>query len=147
MSATPEGCARELLEVVPLVMRDIRHQMRNQRSTELTVPQFRTLVFVENNSGASLSEVADHMGLTLPSTSKLVDDLLKNGFVTREEQAADRRRVSLTVTLRGRTILDASRKETLRYLSQKLGSANAEEKVAIIQAMKTLRTVFQESKN
>jgi DNA-binding MarR family transcriptional regulator len=142
MSAQTQECAREILDVVPLVMRDIRTQMRTRRTPDLTVPQFRTLLFVSRNAGASLSPVADHMGLTLPSTSKLVDDLIKSGLMTRQEHALDRRRVSLVVTQRGSTLLEASRKWTLSYLTKKLEGISNAEAETILQAMKALRTVF-----
>ncbi len=143
MTATTEECARELLEVVPLVMRDIRAQMRSKRTPDLTVPQFRTMVFVNRNSGSSLSEVADHIGITLPSASKLVDDLIKNDLMKREEHPADRRRVRLAVTRRGLTILQASRKATLTYLEEKLCETNSDEREAIVKAMKAMRSAFQ----
>jgi len=138
----PKECAHELLDVVPLVMRDIRSQMRSRRTTDLTVPQFRTLVFVNNNTGASLSEVAEHMGITLPSTSKLVDDLIKKGMMTRREHLRDRRRVSLAVTPRGVAVFEVSRKGTLEYLAEKLGSTSVDDCEAIVKAMKAMRQVF-----
>lgn len=143
---TTEECARELLEVVPLVMRDIRTQMRSTRTPDLTVPQFRTMVFVDRHIGASLSEVAEHIGITLPSASKLVDDLIKNDLMSREEHPEDRRRVSLAVTRRGRTILEASRERTLTYLSERLDETSQSDKEAIVEAMKALRFAFQKQK-
>ena len=44
----------QVLEVVPTVMRFIRTQMRSHRSLDLSVPQFRALVFIERTDGASL---------------------------------------------------------------------------------------------
>ena len=76
MTVDSDEVARGLLEVVPVIIKDIRSQMRSRRSPDLTVPQFRTLAFVDRNKGTSLSAVANHMGLTLPSTSKLVDGLI-----------------------------------------------------------------------
>ncbi len=146
MTVTTEECARELLEVVPLVMRDIRSQMRSRRTPDLTVPQFRTLSFVNRNAGSSLSDVADHIGITLPSTSKLVDALLKKGLITRDEHPKDRRRVQLVVTSRGQAILETSRKGTLSSLSEKLSSINADDRATIIKAMQTMRSVFKENK-
>ncbi len=52
MSITPEQAARELLEVVPIITKDIRSEMRSRRSSDLTVPQFRTLAFVNRNVGS-----------------------------------------------------------------------------------------------
>lgn len=145
MTVTPEECARELLDVVPLIMRDIRSQMRSRRSPDLTVPQFRALAFVNCNAGSSLSEVANHLGLTLPSTSKLVDDLITRGMMTREDYPADRRRVRLAVTRHGLTILEASRRGTLAYLAEKLSSVNADDREVIAKAMKAMRFTFTTS--
>ena len=93
MGITADQCAHELLEVVPLVMRTIRTEMRGHRGADLSVPQFRTLVFLGNHGGASLSDLADFIGLTLPSVSKLIDGLVTRKLVARKVCTNDRRRV------------------------------------------------------
>ncbi|MGA2309918.1 MAG: MarR family transcriptional regulator [Candidatus Bathyarchaeia archaeon] len=142
MVVTPQESARELLEVVPTVMRDIRSEMRSRRSPELTVPQFRTLAFVNRKEGPSLSEVADHMGLTPPSTCRLVDGLIARGMMTRQGHPTDRRRVRLTVTPRGHRVLEASRRGALAYLADKLDGVTADDRAVIVKAMEVLRSVF-----
>jgi DNA-binding MarR family transcriptional regulator len=142
MTVTPEESARELLEVVPAVMREIRSQMRSRGSPDLSVPQFRTLAFVNRNKGSSLSEVADHIGLTSPSASTLVDGLIQRGMMTREEHPDDRRRIRLAVTSPGEAILETSTRGTMAYLAKKLSSLSADEREVIVKAMKTLRSVF-----
>ena len=57
--------ASKLVEVIPLVMRAIRSHMRANRALDLSVPQYRALGFVVRHPGASLSQVAEHQGLTL----------------------------------------------------------------------------------
>jgi MarR family transcriptional regulator for hemolysin len=146
MSSNPEECARELLETVPTIMQDIKTQMRSHRTPDLTIPQFRTLVYADRNPGTSLSDLADHLGLTLPSTSKLVDELLKRGLIVREEHPRDRRRQKLSQTNRGIEILDASQTATLAYFAQKLANTTAADRASIIQAMNTMRTVLQTNK-
>src|SRR6266536_982420 len=100
--STANECAGELLEVVPLIMRYIRIEMRRSRGSDLTVPQFRTLAFLTTNEGASLSSLADHIGLTLPSASKLVDGLVERKLVQRKTCPDDRRRMTLLLTGSGR---------------------------------------------
>ena len=80
-----DECARQLLDTAPQIMRFIRAEMRSHRGHDLSVPQFRTLTFVNRNPEVSLSHLADHLGLTLPSTSKLVDGLVNQKVVTRRE--------------------------------------------------------------
>ncbi|MGH2504870.1 MAG: MarR family winged helix-turn-helix transcriptional regulator, partial [Ktedonobacterales bacterium] len=64
--------AAALMEVAPLVMREIRTRMRQSRGAGLSVPQFRALGYLRRHPGCSLTEVADHLGLSVPATSRLV---------------------------------------------------------------------------
>jgi len=137
-----EESARKLLEVVPIIMQAIRSEMRSRRSLDLTVPQFRALAFVNRNEGSSLWEVARHMGLTPPSTSRLVDGLIARGLMARNDHPADRRRVRLTVTGQGLTILEASTEGTASYLADKLSGVDADNREVIDKAVETLRAVF-----
>lgn len=141
MSITAEEVASELLEVVPAVMKEIRFKMRSGR-LDLTVPQFRTLAFIERNKGASLSAVANHMGLTLPSTSRLVDVLIARRLLTREDNPIDRRRVKLGATSRGLTILENSRRGTLDYLAKKMSAISADDRKAIVEGLAAIRCAF-----
>jgi DNA-binding MarR family transcriptional regulator len=142
MAINLEESARQLLEVVPLVMQDIRSEMRRRGSLDLSVPQFRVLAFVNRNEGASLWEVARHMGLTPPSTSRLVDNLIERDLMTRADHPDDRRRVRLTVTRRGRTILQKSTDETVSYLAHKLSGVDADSRKVIEKAVAALRIIF-----
>ena len=142
MTTSPDVCAQEVLEVVPLVMRAIRAEMRRQRTADLSVPQFRTLAFIDRNVDASLSDVAEHIGLTLPSMSKIVDGLVSRKLVTRQTAPEDRRRMTLTLTGRGQAALQASREATRACLAEDLAALTERERETIKQAMCSLRPVF-----
>ena len=141
-SATPDASAALLLETAPLVMRRIRAQMRGHRAADLSVPQFRALGFVRRHAGASLSEVAEHLGLTLPATSRLVDGLVARGYVQRQLSPSDRRSVALTASAKGETMLDATRERALTDLRERLAPLSASERQILISALETLRDLF-----
>jgi DNA-binding MarR family transcriptional regulator len=142
MSTSPDACAQEILEVVPAVMRTIRAEMRRHRTADLSVPQFRTLAFIERKVDASLSDVAEHIGLTLPSMSKIVEGLVVRKFVTRQTHATDRRRMTLALTARGLTALQTSREATRACLAEDLAVLSDRQRETIAQAMEILRPVF-----
>ena len=142
MPVTPNETAGELMDVVPRVMRVLRAQMRSHRAADLSVPEFRTLAFLNGHAGASLSDVADHIGLTLPSMSKLLDGLVERKLVTRESDAGDRRRVTLMLTGRGRAILQAAHGPTQAYLAEVLSALSPAERATVVQAMRALRPLF-----
>src|SRR5512135_370422 len=142
MTTSADVCAQEILEVVPVVMRTIRAELRRHRTADLSVPQFRTLAFIDRNVDASLSDVAEHIGLTLPSLSKIVDGLVTRKLVTRQTAPEDRRRMTLALTARGQTALQASREATRACLAEDLAALTEHERETIKQAMCSLRPVF-----
>jgi len=144
LQGAPDECAHEVLDVVPLAMRTIRKQLRTHGTQLLSVPQFRTLLFIKANKGASLSEVADHIGLTLPSMSALVDGLVTRNFVIRSTHRDDRRRVDLTLTERGETTLRSARNGTQDYLKERFSRLSDTERGTIVRGMRILRQVFSE---
>jgi len=139
---SPDECAQELLEVIPAIMRAIRGEMRSRRTPDLSVPQFRILAFVNRQPGASLSDVAEHAGLTLPSTSTSIDRLVGRNLIVRETSKTDRRRVTLSLTAAGKTLLKSARKGTQTYLAERLSTLSADERKIIMRAMQTLQPLF-----
>jgi DNA-binding MarR family transcriptional regulator len=142
MQTSMDECTREVIETVPLVMRTIRSELRRHGAQELSVPQFRVLGFLNRNKGSSLSEVAEHIGLTLPSMSALIDGLVNRNLATRRTHPYDRRRMTLELTQRGENILRSARDATNTYLAERLQSLSREDRSKVAESMRILRSVF-----
>src|SRR5262245_66456418 len=106
---TPELCAREVMETVPLVMRFIRMEMRSRRAPSLSVPQFRVLTFLSRRPGAPLSGVAEHLGVTRSTASAIIERLVRRRLVSRTAHPQERRCVVLTLTPTGAQHLQPGR--------------------------------------
>jgi DNA-binding MarR family transcriptional regulator len=141
-SVSPDDCARALLEVVPPVMRVIRAEMRSRSAPELSVPQFRVLAYLNWRAGASLSEVAENIGLTRPAMSLLVDGLVNRKLVKRETDTGDRRRLILELTPRGQSLYAAARQYTQARLAGRLAALSPAEREALAAALEQLRALF-----
>ncbi len=142
MNITPEETSNELMYVVPLVMRTIRGLMRRHHTADLSLPQFRALSFINRRGSASLTDVAEHLGLALPSTSKLIDGLVERKLVTREFDRTDRRRVILELSPRGHSLLQVAIRATQTHLSEMLARLSSNEMATVTQAMQLLRLLF-----
>jgi DNA-binding MarR family transcriptional regulator len=142
MQTSMDECTREVIETVPLVMRTIRSELRKHGAQELSVPQFRTLNFLSRNKGCSLSEVAEHIGLTLPSMSTLIDGLVNRNLATRRTHPHDRRRMTLELTDRGQTILRSARDATNDYLATRLQSLSLGDQNKVAESMRILRSIL-----
>ena len=139
----PLECSAQLIEIVPLIMRRIRGEMRSRTLGGLTIPQFRTLSFIYRHPRSSLSDLAFHLGLTLPSTSKLVQKLVIKKVIVRKA-ADDRRRVCLSVTVQGTEAMNQARLETQQQLAKSLNALNSEEIMTVLNALKILQSAYKE---
>jgi len=86
-------------------MRSIRAQMRSRRSRSFC-SAFRTLAFPRSPPRASLSDLADHIGLMLPTVSKLVAGIGRSAAICKGKPTpATARRSALAPTAKGKRIL------------------------------------------
>lgn len=144
MTQIVQGAAQQVLEAVPLVMRTIRTQLRSHRRADISVPQFRAMGYIDRNDGASLSDLASHIGLTLPSMSKLIDGLVIRKMVTRAAHHHDRRRICLSLTPLGRHELAAAHRYTETFLAEKISGLADEDLRSISRAMQILKGLFSQ---
>jgi len=142
MTKQLDACAHELMDTAPQIMQLIRVEMRHGRGSDISIPQFRSLAFVQRHPDSSLSSLAEHLGLTLPSVSKLVDGLVKQKLITRQESMADRRRLTLMLTQIGASIVDSARAGAQTSLAKRLEKLSEVELETVCQAMQILRPIF-----
>ena len=141
-SPSLQTCATAVLDTVPLVMRTIRAEMRSHRTPDLSVPQFRAIVYVNRNANASVSDVAEHLGLSLPTVSKLVDKLVVRGLLSRQDSPIDRRYKVLMLTPEGKTTLDAAVHGTQQHLADLLSVLPPDDLATVSEAMDVLYRVM-----
>ena len=140
--SSPRQTATLVMDNIPLLMRLLRTKFREKRTGEMSMVQFRTLAFADANQGASLSEAAAHIGLSLPSMSKLVETLVNRDLLNREMHGGDRRRICLSLTKRGKTELEEAYEHTQTYFTKKFTELTEDERVQIEASMNLMRDLF-----
>lgn len=134
-------CARTFLDTVPVMMRRIVSEIHRQRSNELSMIQFGTMMFINDHEGISLSVVARHHGATLSSTSRLIDGLVEKGYILRETPKNDRRKVQLSLTDEGKTSIKLMHQTAINYLAKMLHGLSEEDLEMIVKSVKLLDSV------
>jgi DNA-binding MarR family transcriptional regulator len=137
-----EACAAQVLTAVPLLMRFIREHMRRHRTRGLSVPQFRALAFLSHHAEISLSALAEHIGLSLPAASRMVETLVKRRLIERRARTSDRRCVSLSLTPGGHRTFRTALRATQSALGRRFGRLSAAELLLISRSMRVLSGVF-----
>jgi len=137
-------CAVRILDAVPPTTWFIRKQMRRNRKG-LSMLQFRALYYINANPATSLSAVAEHVGSSLPSASRLVAGLEAQDLVARTGNKDDRRQMKLAITVRGSEVMDTARAATLERIDHELAGLDREQRVLVGHAMELLRSIFDPS--
>ena len=141
---TPDVCAREVMETVPLVMRFIRTEMRSRRAPLLSVPQFRVLTFLSGRPGAPLSSVAEHLGVARSTASATVDRLVRRALVSRTTHPEARRSVVLTLTPSGAEHLQQARDAASSRMAKVLAGLTAADLLQVAQGLALLGSALKE---
>jgi DNA-binding MarR family transcriptional regulator len=121
-----------------LVLRLVRTAVRRTRPVNLSVTELRALDYLNANPDASLSAIADYVGLALPTISVLVDGLARRGLVARLPASRDRRRLRLRVTAAGRAALRKVREAARAALADRLVELSPRERTLVARAMAVL---------
>ena len=87
---------------------------------------------------ASVSELAERIGLTPATTSLLVGELSRAGFVQRREDEADRRRTIVSIDKSIEDVVRPSLEETLAPLGRGLDRMSAAQKTHLMEGLRIL---------
>jgi DNA-binding MarR family transcriptional regulator len=79
--------------------------LRRMGEEEPNLPQVATLYVLDAGATPTVGELADRLARSKSVTSRLVDHMVKRGWVDRAEDPADRRAKRVLITPKGRSFL------------------------------------------
>lgn len=120
--------AQAVIQVALRVLRMVRAEIARQPGRELTLTEMQALGFLLSNPGASLSELADHLGLQKPTTSKVVEELVQQGRISREVVPENRRKLALNISESGREALELAAEPAMSRMTELLARLTEEER-------------------
>ena len=86
----------------------------------------------------TVGELARRERVALPTISRIVDALVRDGLLARLRAESDRRTVTLAATRRGRTLMERGRARRIRRLADELGMLEEQDVQALEQALDVL---------
>ncbi|MBG1271006.1 MarR family winged helix-turn-helix transcriptional regulator [Nostoc sp. WHI] len=142
---TSEECAARVMDTIPLLMRFIRADMRANSAASLSIPQLRSLAFLNRSPNASLSDLAEHLGVTCATASATTERLVQRDLVQRIDDPQERRRVLLNLTQEGKDQLKQSQDQTRTHIADLLEGLTPEQVSHIEEGLALLKNVFEQT--
>jgi DNA-binding MarR family transcriptional regulator len=144
--AYQQEISKQILERIPKAMRLIRNEMRNYAKGQLTVPQFRILIRLNRHSQTH-KEVAEWLGITPATLTRIVDTLVKRKLVTRECGSVDRRLTYLAPTTTGKALAEKYLERMNELLKHRVDALSPNDKVKLKEGLRILTLIFPDSEN
>src|SRR6516165_4627647 len=134
--ATSDATARDLLKVTMLLMRQLGARMR-QTEKGIEPPQVGILMRLSEKP-MTLTELATHQVVRLPTMSKSVGLLVERGWVSRTIPASNRRQTIVALTAEGRRVLDKMGRHAERHVAELLSSLTSTERQRVQASLEIL---------
>src|SRR5882757_654450 len=132
--------AREILEIIPLVMRTVAAELR--AAGEMPAPAHFGLLSLLSVRPRMLSDLASLQGVILPTMSNSISAMVERGWVRREAPDGDRRVVMIDVTPTGRAALERVSKAAEAHLADVLAPLDLPARRRLVGGLGVLRKVF-----
>jgi len=94
---------------------------------ELSFSQWTTLVVLNDGKSMSAGDLAHNICHDGGSLTRLIDQMVKRGFVTRSRSEHDRRSVMLAITARGRAMVAALAPDVMNFWNNLLADFSHDE--------------------
>jgi DNA-binding MarR family transcriptional regulator len=134
--------SRRIVDLLPIVIKNLRiGGLLDNVRPGLSLSQVLALLALERVSagGTSMRELAEELGVTVPTTTGLVDRLAREGLVERRPHPTDRRVVLVLPTAEGRDAVRRSAAYLAEVMAAVLSDVNEGERESLVRAVERVR--------
>jgi DNA-binding MarR family transcriptional regulator len=132
--------ARDILEIIPLVMRTVAAELR--AAGEMSAPAHFGLLSILCVRPRMLTDLASLQGVSLPTMSNSISAMAERGWVRRAAPDGDRRVVMIEVTAPGRAALERVSRSAEAHLAEVLAPLDVPARRRLQGGLGVLRKIF-----
>ena len=127
---------QEWIEV--FMRRSMRDFIRFSRESGLSMSQIGALYHIHRRGSSAVSDLGEHLGVTSPAASQMLDRLVGQGLILRTEDPHDRRVKQIVLTEKGHQLLQAGINARQGWLLDLAENLSPGEKAQIAAALEIL---------
>jgi len=105
---------------------------------EVTLTQYRSLVVLASRGPQGVAALAEALGVTPPTASRLCERLVRKGLVRRRTDRHDRRQVRIALTESGSALIDTVTARRRDEIADLLASIPPEVQQSVVMALRQL---------
>jgi DNA-binding MarR family transcriptional regulator len=103
---------------------------------EVTLTQYRTLVVLASRGPQNLAGLAEAVGVTPATATRMCDRLVKKKLIVRKAERDDRRQLRVELTQKGRVLVQSVSSRRRREIKKILSEIPAKEQSSLVHALR-----------
>lgn len=137
-----DSISESFVTVVPLLHQKLLRTLPlDQMTLNLSPTSFYLLRSLYEKRKATITELCNHMRVSRPNMTPLVDKLERHQLARRQPAAEDRRVVEIEITAEGDRYCREMRRKIVTHIHSKLDSLDAEDLAKLEQCLDTLKSI------
>lgn len=124
------------------ILRVEERALENRLTRGLTITEMHTIEAVGYREQNPMTVIAARLGVTLATLTIAINRLVDKGFVERVRDEADRRRVLVSLTKRGRQVYRAHSLFHKHLIEEALSGLSAEEETVLCNSLEKVKSFF-----
>lgn len=126
------------------ILRIEEKSLENRLTSGLTITEIHTIDAVGYREKNPMNVVAARLDITLATLTIAVNKLVEKGYIERERDTADKRKVMISLTSKGRQVYRAHRMFHKKMVDEALATLNPEEEQVFLSAITKINGFFRE---
>ncbi len=130
--------AKRIIALLTSLHRVMRERTKPPFADPFTFLRFRTLLYVKDHKNPLMKDIALHLAITPPSATSLVNSLVQSKLLERKHDKKDRRLIRLTITPKGRRVVQEKFREMSARMENVLSHLNTKEQESLVKILEKI---------
>ncbi len=134
-----EQLLQSLYDLADLIARNsLIERFHFIQESGLSQSQMMSLFYLHRHQGAAIKDLANHLGISNPAVSQLIEKLVRSELVTRIDNPSDRRGKLLELTEKGKVVVSDAKYAHHQWIKTLAETIQPEEVPLIYQAIQII---------
>lgn len=136
--------ADRVAELMPAIMKEfVRHQGKKFYKLKITMPQFFVMEYLHHKGMSKMSDIAKFINVTTAAVTGIVDRLVRDGYLVRQNDPDDRRIILVRLTAKGLKVVKTMLRDRKAITMKIFGAISQAERSAYLDILTSVRDALE----
>jgi DNA-binding MarR family transcriptional regulator len=143
-----DKAALDLMQIPPLIHRSVRRALAMTAALDpdldlnVTHQQFEVIVLLDDEETLQVAEIGRKLQIAKAQMTQVMDKLSELGLIERATNPADRRAINVSLSPRGKTVLEANKVRLRNAVKESMAALSDEELGQLSESLRKVQEIM-----